>query len=104
MRRGLEQPPAHIIYLDGLLRSKNLSSFKLVKSREAGLTCVTCKKAPFNQSGLCSPFKGLGFDILSDAGNAENEDRRKYRGSFRMETDFIRLIRNMCFPQTGKPS
>lgn len=104
MTRGVEQPPAHIIYLDGLLHNKNLSSFKLVKSREANLTCGTCKKAPFNQSGLCGPFKGPGLDIISDGGNAEHEDRRKYRGSFRVETDFIRLIRNTCFPQTGKPS
>lgn len=104
MTRGVEQPPAHIIYLDGLLHNENLSSFKLAKSREASLTCVTCKKAPFNQSGLYGTSRGPGLNIISDVGNAENEDRRKYRGSFCMETDFIRLIRNTCFPQTGKPS
>lgn len=77
MTCGAEQPPVHIIYLDGLLPNQNLSSFKLARSREASLMCATCKKVPFNQSGLGGTFKGPGLDIISDVGNADNGDKEK---------------------------
>lgn len=98
---GGTDPSSHLIYLNWLLYNKNLSSFKLVKRREANPTCVTCKKAPFNQSGLWSTFKHSGLRMI---GKVQNEESRKYRNYVLMEIHFIRLIRNMCFLQNGKPS
>lgn len=63
---GGADPSSHFIYLDWLLYNKNLSSSESVKRRAANPTRVTCKKAPFNQSGLWSTFKRSGLEMIGN--------------------------------------
>ena len=92
---------SHLIYMDWLAYNENLSPFALMETGEANPVCVTCKKAPFNQSAREVLSSVGGSEMI---GKVEKEESRKQRSFSLMEGYFIRLIRNMCFPQTGKPS
>ena len=64
--------------------------------------CVWCARRRHLISQVREVLSSVGDSEM--IGKVEKEESRKQRSYSLMEVYFIRLIRNMCFPQTGKPS
>ena len=64
--------------------------------------CVWCARRRHLISQVWEVLLSVGGSEM--IGKVEKEESRKQRSYSLMEVYFIRLIRNMCFPQTGKPS